>query len=144
MVFCDSSERAAVVVSKPLSQNIEITVCSPLSSPGFFNSVSVGAAKNPAASRDVHLVAFVPALTSGASTSLSFVLLTPPAAPDSEHAPELPVSVLFMQAQERQFSDWSRAHPSSRFQSSSSELSGASVFSQVAWAPELPVSVQFQ
>ena len=54
-------------------------VCSPLSSPGLFNSVSVSAAKNPAASWVLHPTAALPALTFRAHTSLSFVFLTQPA-----------------------------------------------------------------
>ena len=82
-IFCDSSERAAVAISWPLSQNREIAVHSPLSSPGHFNSVSVGAAKNPAASWVVHPTATLPGIAPRASTSLSFMLLTSPSAPGS-------------------------------------------------------------
>ena len=79
--------RAAVAEPQLLSQNREMAVRSPLSSSGLFNSVSVGAAKNPAAPRAVCPTASVPALTSTASTSLSFVFLTPPAAPARSRAP---------------------------------------------------------
>ena len=65
---------------------------------------------NPAASRAVRPTPGVPALTSRAGASLSFVFLTPPAASRPGHAPELPVSVWFACALERQFSVWSRLH----------------------------------
>ena len=70
VVYCASSERAEVAESQPLSQNREIAVCSPLSSSGHFNSLSLGAAKNPAAG--------ISTLTSRAGMSLSFVFLTLP------------------------------------------------------------------
>ena len=85
--------RAAVAISKPLSQNREFAVCSSLSFPGHFNSVSVGAAKNPAASWVVCPTATLPAVAPRAGTSLSFVLLTLPDPPVPAHTPELSVSV---------------------------------------------------
>ena len=101
--------RAAVAVSKPLSQNREIAVCSSLSSSGHPHSVSVGAAKNPTASWVVCPTAVLPILAPNACTSLPFVLLTPPAAPSSCVRSELPVSVWFVHAPELQFSVWSCA-----------------------------------
>ena len=125
--------RAAVAVSQPLSQNRGIAVRSPLSSSGLFNSVSVSAAKNPAASRVVRPTPGVPALTSRAGMSLSFVLLTLPAAPHT-----LPSSLFQSNSSVCSgalvFSLDTRVLPSSRFQSSSSEHSGAPDFSMVAHA----------
>ena len=72
---------------------------------------------NPVVSRDVRPTPGVPTLTSRAGVSLSFLFLTPPAAP---------------------------VHPlSSRSQSGSSKHTGAPVFSLVASVPCITVSVCF-
>ena len=72
---------------------------------------------NPVVSRDVRPTPGVPTLTSRAGVSLSFLFLTPPAAP---------------------------VHPlSSRSQSGSSKHTGAPVFSLVASVPRITVSVCF-
>ena len=109
------SVRAAVAESQPLSQNRGFTDRSPLGSSGHFNSVSVGAAK-PYMSRDVRPTAGVPALTSRASTPLSFVFLTPPAT----SCPQVlwsSVSVWFARPLELRFSDWLHPFPGSQAQS---------------------------
>ena len=141
VVCCSSSERAAVAESQPLSQNREIAVCSLLSSSGHFNSVSVGAAKNPAVSGVVCPTAGVPALTSSALMSLYFVLLTQPAT----SCPCVLPSSLFQCGSHALRSDHFQSEHgpllSSRYQSGSSEYSGAPDFSLVTCVPGLKVSV---
>ena len=105
--------RAAVAEYQPLSQNGVIAVLSPLSSSGLFNSVSVHAAENPAASWVVHPTASVPALTSRAGMSLFFACLKPPAAPVPVRAPELPLSVVHAHPGASVFSLVTRAFPGS-------------------------------
>ena len=93
-------------------------------------TVSVGAAKNPAGSGVVCTTVALPALASRARTSLSFVLLTPPAAPVPR---ALPSSLFQCGAHSRApvFSLVAHPLPSSWFQSSSSAQLGAPVFSPV-------------
>ena len=105
-----------------MSQNREIAVCSPLSSPGLFNPVSVGPAKNPAAG--------VPALTSSVGTSLSFVFLTLPAASRPRaHSRALCFSEVHAHSGAQVFSLVVCTLLSSQSQSGSSQRSGARVFS---------------
>ena len=95
-----------MAISYPLSPNRGIAVLSPLRSLDHLNSVSVHAAKNPAVSQVVHLTATLPALTSRAGTSLSFVLLTSPATPSSHMYSQAPC---FSVVHARRFSVWSHA-----------------------------------
>ena len=112
-----------------------IIVRSLLNSPVHFNSVSVGVAKNPAASQVVRPIAGVPALTYKDGASLSFVLLIPPAAPSSHARSQAPFfSVVRARSRAQIFSLVVHALPSSWFQSSSSVCSGAPVFRQVVHA----------
>ena len=77
---------------------------------------------NPAASRDVRPTPGVPALTSRAGASLSFVFLTPPAAsrPACSGAPGL--SLVPVSALELRFSVWWRVLPGSWSQSALSRV----------------------
>ena len=81
------------------------------------SSVSIHAAKNSSVTRDVCPTACVPALTSRAGESLSFVFLTLPATPGSHERSRAPC---FSMARVR---------------------SGAPVFSLVSRTPKLSVSV---
>ena len=81
---------------------------------------------NPAASWDVCLTPGIPALTSRAGASLSFVFLTPPAASCPHALPELPVSVWIQLAHRSSVSVWFACAP---------------VFRLVACVPRLMVSV---
>ena len=107
-----------------------MAVRSPLSSPSLFKSVSVGVAKNPVASWDARPIACVPALTFRAGMSLSFVLLTPPAAPGSQARSQAPCfCMISVCSGVMVFSLLAHALPSFWFQSSLSVCSGALVFS---------------
>ena len=115
--------RAAVAESQPLSQNREIAVCSPLTSPCLFYSVSVGAAKNPAASLGVHPTAGAPSLTSRDGTSLSFVFLTLPAASRPHVCSRAPCFIVVCtHSGAPVFSLVARAFPGSRSQSALSQV----------------------